>query len=203
MMQKILKQNQPLLLELYDVTQTGRILDAAQAEYDRLCADHADQVKAVKQHTFDQIYPNVALYRALQTCGIPQPEALDFLDMSCCKLAEPKAKSMQMLCKIPGVYKLMPRIFTSVAKGQFGEAAGFRATYYDCGKHRSKFDMTHCLYYDTCTECGCPELTKCFCHTDDVTDGNIHPKLLWNRTQTIGEGADFCDFDLLVREEKP
>ena len=201
-MQKILKQNKPLLLEAYGEDQTQQILALAQEEYDSLCREHPDQVKAVKQHTFAKIYPNVALYRALQRCGVPQPEALDFMDHSCCALAEPQAASMRAMMKIPGAYKLMPNIFTWVAKHQFGEAAGFRAKFYNLGSARSKFDMTHCLYCDVCRDCGCPELTVCFCHTDDVTDGNMHPKLLWNRTQTMGEGAEFCDFDLLIVPKK-
>ena len=47
---------------------------------------------------------------------------------------------------------------------------------------------------------GCPEHTTIFCNTDDCCYGNMHPKLQWNRTQTIGRGGGLCDFDIVVTD---
>ena len=35
---------------------------------------------------------------------------------------------------------------------------------------------------------------------DDAGYGNLHPKLIWGRTKTIGRGGDCCDFLLEYKE---
>ena len=187
----------PLMEDRYGWAKTEMILDHIQNEFDRLCRDNSEESSAVKAHTVEKIYPAIAAYRSLQQAGIPQADALRFLDESISQLAEPQAASMRAMCKLPLVRNLMPSIFRWVTLHTFGEKAGFQATFYPTGKTRCKFDMTKCLYCDVCRRNGCPELTVCFCHTDDVTDGNMHPTLLWNRTQTMAEGGDCCDFDLI------
>ena len=191
----------PLMEERYGWARTEMILDHIQTDYQKLCADNSGESSAVKAHTVEKIYPTIAAYRSLQKAGIPQAEALQFLDQTHSQLAERKAASMRAMCRLPFVRKLMPSIFKWVTLNTFGEKAGFQATFYPTEKTRCKFDMTKCLYCDVCRRNGCPELTVCFCHTDDVTDGNMHPRLLWNRTRTMGEGGDCCDFDLILLKD--
>ena len=59
-----------------------------------------------------------------------------------------------------------------------------------------RIDMTKCPYHDACVEHGCPELCPCFCDSDDIAYDDLHPKLLWRRTKTLGRGGDCCDFCL-------
>ena len=200
MKNKMFKDIRPLLEQEFGAETAESILKLAEQKFDKLCADHADEPKAVKAQTHNNMYPCISLYWSLQEKGVEPPKALDFLDKSWSKMAEPKAASIRTLLKIPGLYKLMPAIFKFVTLKQFGETAGFQAKFYDMGKGRCKFDMTKCLFCDLCKKNGCPELVPCFCHTDDVTDGNMHPKLLWNRTKVMGEGGNVCDFDLIVKK---
>ena len=51
----------------------------------------------------------------------------------------------------------------------------------------------------TCTEYGCPELCRCFCNSDDISYTGLHPKLIWERSMTLGRGNDRCDFFMKVR----
>lgn len=44
-----------------------------------------------------------------------------------------------------------------------------------------------------------PGLYRCFCDSDDVSYDNLHPKLLWHRTKTLGRGNDCCNFCLKIR----
>ncbi len=62
-------------------------------------------------------------------------------------------------------------------------------------------DMTVCPYVETCKKYGCPELAQFFCKSDDICYGNMHPKLVWGRTKTLGTGGDCCDFSLWIKEE--
>ena len=43
------------------------------------------------------------------------------------------------------------------------------------------------------TELGCPELVKIFCENDERVYGAL-PGLVFERSGTLGKGADRCDF---------
>ena len=163
--------------------------------------ENAGDPKAVRRHTETDIFPCISLYRALQGRGIPADEALAFLDDSWSRRAQEPARRMGRMLRFAGLYRLYPSMFRFSAKKGFGEAAGFEARFYDCGRRRCRFDMTRCLFMDTCRRYGCPELTQCFCHVDDVNNADLHPRLCWNRTRYMGKGDDVCDFDIYVREE--
>ena len=108
------------------------------------------------------------------------------------------ANSIDKGIKIPGLYRLMPRIFRSIMQKSFGENAGFKATYYDCPNNEFRADMTVCPYLEMCRKYGCPEFVPAFCETNDVAYGNMHPNIIWGRTKTLGKGGDCCDFKLTV-----
>lgn len=108
------------------------------------------------------------------------------------------ANSIDKGIKIPGLYRLMPRIFRSIMQKSFGENAGFKATYYDCPNNEFRADMTVCPYLEMCRKYGCPEIVPAFCETNDVAYGNMHPNIIWGRTKTLGKGGDCCDFKLTV-----
>ena len=199
---RVFAETKPLLTERFGQEQTQIIMKYAEEKFQQLCADNAQETKAVKAHTAGDIYPCISLYYGLQKAGIDCVQAVAFLDWSYSKRAEPKAQMMRNMAKIPGVYQLIPVIFRWVTMHQFGEKTGFRAKFYPTDHTRVKFDMTQCLYCDVCRKYGCPELIPCFCHTDDVTNGKIHPNLCWNRTKIMGDGGDVCDFDLIVKKEK-
>ena len=63
---------------------------------------------------------------------------------------------------------------------------------------RSRVDMMKCPYHDICAEYGCPELCRCFCDSDDISYAGLHPKLIWERTMTLGRGDDRCDFCMKI-----
>ena len=65
--------------------------------------------------------------------------------------------------------------------------------------HIFKMDMLECPYMNICRKYGCPEIVPAFCASDDVAYGNMHPKLVWGRTKTLGRGDECCDFKLTVK----
>ena len=42
-------------------------------------------------------------------------------------------------------------------------------------------------------------LCRCFCDSDDISYTGLHPKLIWERSMTLGRGNDRCDFCMKVR----
>jgi len=55
-------------------------------------------------------------------------------------------------------------------------------------------NIHHCFYLKILEYYGAPELTPVFCKLDDYLMAAMPPSILWGRTQTIGLGADFCNF---------
>jgi hypothetical protein len=56
------------------------------------------------------------------------------------------------------------------------------------------FDFTACPCYDLCVKEGVPELTRAFCDMDWQLAEYFPPRIEFRREQTLGDGADHCDF---------
>ena len=53
-------------------------------------------------------------------------------------------------------------------------------------------DVLKCLWFDTCSYFGCPELCEIFCLCDHIVFGNIG-KLEFERSQTLGMDGEKID----------
>ena len=114
-------------------------------------------------------------------------------------LARTSHKQLAALLHIPGLYRLVPGVFVKSTRSVFGPAAGFVPKELQTGNGVWRVDMMKCPYHDTCAEYGCPELCRCFCDSDDISYAWLHPKLIWERSMTLGRGNDRCDFCMKVR----
>ena len=77
---------------------------------------------------------------------------------------------------------------------------GFAPKELQVGNGIWRVDMMKCPYHDTCAEYGCPELCRCFCDSDDISYTGLHPKLIWERSMTLGRGDDRCDFCMKIEK---
>ena len=110
-------------------------------------------------------------------------------------------KGILGLLRIPGLWRRVPGLFARGTRKFFGSAAGFAARELEVTGAVWRIDMTKCPYHDACVRYGCPELCPCFCDSDDITYGDLHPRLLWHRTETLGRGGGRCDFCLKIKED--
>jgi hypothetical protein len=60
--------------------------------------------------------------------------------------------------------------------------------------HTFAFDIHHCFYLDILEYYETPELTPVFCRLDDILMDAMPESIKWGRTQTIGMGAETCNF---------
>ena len=132
--------------------------------------------------------------------GTGREEAAAFVTDYYRRLAERAAPVIRTVLKIPGLYRLVPKLFLNTALKHCVPEAGFLSDNRFLSKTEMRFDMVKCPYQDCCVRYGCPELVKGFCDTDDICYGNMHPRLLWGRTKTIGHGDALCDFKLRITE---
>ena len=158
-------------------------------------AENAGATKAKKKHLETQILPGIAAYKTLCTV-MPQEEALQTVHDYVENLVRRVRKYLVALLRIPGLYRVVPCFAVRMTRKSYGAAAGFAAHELRTDKTTWRIDMTKCPYHDTCVAYGCPELCRCYCDSDDVCYANMHPKLYWRRTKTLGRGDDCCDFCL-------
>ena len=179
--------------------QGEEVLARVRARYAALCAENAGAPKALKPHTEERLFPTIAFHQCLQEAGWSKEQSRAFLYDAWAELADQMVQPLRKLMKCPGLYRLMPLGWHVVTRLSYGEKAGFRFRFYKVGGKRVKFDMLQCPYCQVCRKYGCPELVTAFCHTDDISNEGLHPRLIWNRSKTLGEGADCCDFDVIVK----
>ncbi len=165
-----------------------------------LRTENAGARKEKLRHLEHQILPGIAAYKTLQTV-MPKEEALQTVHGYVEQKAWRQKKAFLKLMRIPGLYRLVPGIFSRETPKLFGTAAGFASRDLQTTGGVWRIDMTKCPYHDACVHYGCPELCRCFCDSDDITYDGLHPKLYWHRTKTLGRGGDCCDFCLELLEK--
>ena len=197
---RYLNEIKPLLESAYGRERAEGILADAWRRYEQICGENAGEPKKARMHTRKRIYPAAAAFDAMLKNGIPRQEAADLLNAYYVQRAKPVGEKIQKAMRFPGLYRLVPRFFGAMTRSSFGDAAGFRARWKKAGWQEMRFDMLACPYWEKCVRYGCPEIVQGFCRADDVCYGNMHPKLKWGRTQTLGLGGDCCDFKITVEK---
>ena len=191
---------QEQMRRLYGPEQGERIAQFMEKEYGSLCAAFAERPEALQRHLHNNIFPVVTAFRALLAEGLDRQEAAETAQDAFLALMNGIADTIRRALRVPGLYRLIPWVFRTAMPRLFGEDAGFRFRFYPTDGHRAKFDMQQCPYFQICQELQCMELAPTFCETDDICYGNMHPRLIWNRTKTLARGGDCCDFDLYVKK---
>ncbi len=179
---------------------TQALTDAFHRRLEQLRAENAGESKEKLRHLESQIMPGVAAYETLQSV-MPKEEAFQTVHGYVEKKAWRMRRAILKLMRLPGLWRLVPALFAKGTRKIFGETAGFAARELQTGGGVWRIDMIKCPYHDACMRYGCPELCPCFCDSDDITYDNMHPRLRWRRTKTLGRGGDCCDFCLKIQED--
>lgn len=148
--------------------------------------------RQLQWHLREFILPGLAVYQVLRAEGYTQADALTKVDEVLDLVILPRRKQMEQLGRFPLIYPLL-RLYIRVAMRQY-PAAGWHIDWMENSPAAIRFNMRSCFYFETLTRLGAPELTASFCRTDDVLYGHMSPDVAWQRTQTIGRGATYCDF---------
>lgn len=177
----------------------SHMLDSIYIRTAELLEENSSASKALYTH-LEQILPCIAFYEALIKTTGSNKEALELFDRWAFDELEKLAAILRKVMKT-GLWRKTPAIFDSMIDKAFGSEAGFRGVRVDGAKVFAR-DMLVCPYFETCKRYGCPEITQFFCKSDDITYGNLHPKLVWGRTKTLGTGGDCCDFRLYIKAKE-
>ncbi len=152
--------------------------------------------KGVRMHTDSRIFPSAAVYLTLKE-ELGQEKAYRILEDAAIRGCADLHRKLVNFMRIPGMPRLFIKIWDPLVRKVFGSSSGFTNVFYPKKKNEYKMDVTSCPYNRYCTELGCPEITRIFCENDDRMYGEL-PGVRFERTGTLGKGADCCDFCLRI-----
>ena len=181
------------LIKRYGKEKVQKIWEKAGSNWEELCARYAHLPEKTKRHTDGQMFRMAAVYMALKEA---YPEiALEILGTGVEREGRRIAKMLFCALYIPGMDYVFLRIFAKMLDSSFNEDAGFKSTKHCMSKEEIRFDINQCPYCKYLTEIGCPEIIRFSCVIDEWIYGKL-PGLKFERTRTLGTGADKCDFCL-------
>ena len=195
---KYFKQISPYLEKRIGRTKTQAVMNKALARYAEIVRENKDEPKEYYMHTRERIYPSIAMFDAMSDVGIERQEIIDFLIEYYKWRASGVAPFVRGVLKIPFLYKAVPKFFFNMTQRSFGPQMGFASKNKYLDKSEMRFDMTKCPYYDSYKRYGCVEIVRGFCDADVICYGNMHPRLSFDRTKTLGYGDDVCDFKIRI-----
>ena len=152
--------------------------------------------KAVEKHMRGFILPEIAYYRAMQKNGIGKEKAYQFLDDEIQKRAKKSSKVFGAFKRLPWFFSIVKWVIKKAMANGFPKE-GWNTEWKTDDKNELAMNIHSCLYMETFTKYGCPELCKASCDSDVTTFRGMEPKVIFVRTQTIGAGADYCNFRYL------
>lgn len=146
----------------------------------------------LKWHLQEHILPGLAIYQTLRAEGRSQESALETFDQIVEVVVTPNRHQMSLLGRFPLIHPLL-RLVIRPAMRQYPQE-GWQTDWVENSRDAIRFNMRSCFYFDVLSRHGAPELTASFCRGDDLVYSQMSPHLEWKRTQTIGRGAEYCDF---------
>ncbi len=157
-----------------------------------IMARYADLPKGLRPHTDARIFPSAAIYLTAKE-RLGEKAAYGIIEDAAVALTGRYAKKLAGLMRVLGMRSLFIRIWDPMTRKIFGPDNGFKNVFYPKKKGEYRMDILECPYCRYFTALGCPELTKIFCANDDRMYGSL-PGLAFERTGTLGRGAERCDF---------
>lgn len=157
-----------------------------------IMARYADLPAGMRPHTEARIFPSAAIYLTAKE-HLGEKAAYAVIEDAAVELTGRYAQKLAGLMRVPGMRSLFIRIWDPLTRRLFGPDNGFKNVFYPKEKGAFRMDILACPYCRYFTELGCPELTKIFCANDDRMYGSL-PGLAFERTGTLGRGAERCDF---------
>jgi len=165
---------------------------------DRIYSSHVKEwghlYKKARLHTEGFIFPNIALYRAMQE-HVPASVAEGIIEASTLGYTEPIGRKLDRITRIPGASVLFMKLFGRLLDALFGEEQGFKREIHVRTKDEIRLDILECPYWRYYSLLGCPELCKCNCVSDEACYGHMK-RIEFKRMNTLGRGGELCDFSL-------
>ncbi len=171
-----------------------RLIALAEARYDELFEGYARPAsRALRVHLERSLLPGLALYQTLLDQGDTQEEALAEMERLMASSVTGLTRTMAFLGRLPRPFAIFRLLEPWVVRLGF-PAEGWEIEPVENSADCVAYNVRRCIYLDTLTSYGAPELTPVFCGGDDIMFPALAPSITWERTMTMGRGGDRCDF---------
>ena len=148
-------------------------------------------------HIDRMLLPGLALYLTLRDDGLEKDEALTEIDRLYKTWFE---RILPFNIQTNQLLKFIPKNTTTLLRGirfitdSLFPAPGWRYEILAENNKTLAFNMHDCFYMKVLNHYNAPELTPVFCQLDDYLMDAMPTAIKWGRTQTMGFGAECCDF---------
>ena len=149
--------------------------------------------RAIKRHMLASMLPLIAYHLTLQKDGFSKEEAYNQSLNLAQSVAIKDAESYKKLGQMPFAYQIFKLACKKKMKQGFPEE-GWEIEWIRYDQEEICFEMKRCIYHEIVSKYQCPELCTVFCANDVTVFGAMAPNIIFERTQTIGEGKNVCDF---------
>lgn len=184
------KKLQKLVINYFGESKAYDIWNDALEEYDALVPHALGESEGRTKNLLNNIYPMIALYRAIEENNITKDESLkSMFDIMREKTEKGIRKQYKAMGKTPLIYTLIRFMFSQGLKGD-----SWKVQFKENNKEHFSYDVKECLWKTTCDKEGCPELCAIFCKNDEINFTEVSKYLHFTRSEALGYGGSLCDF---------
>ncbi len=195
-----LQQIENFVIKKYGKDKAKDIMHKAYYRYTELCIENKEEAKEFHIHTRERIYPSIAMFDALVANNISREDAKGLISLFYSWRSAKVGKALRTFLKFPFLYRFVPSIAYSKTDLMFNEKIGFQKEILVHTKKEYSFNMTSCLYYNTCKKYNCPEIVTIFCDADFICFGSMHKNIVFERSKTLATNDDCCDFQIRIEK---
>lgn len=191
-----LSRFQRALAEKRGQAEAATLAARAQERYDELHAHRPRFThRELRQHLEKNILPGLTLYQVLRETEPPKDQDAVLREMEALFEAAfgPSARVMSVLRYLPDPFRMFRRLALWALRAGF-PPQGWDIEWVENNDRCLAFDIRRCFYLEVLTAYGASELTSLYCKMDDLMYEDLPPAITWERTKTLGQGDDRCDF---------
>lgn len=141
------------------------------------------------------IYSGLCAYEILRENGLSEEQGIQAYDEMCANLRQLAAFMYRTVDLLPNSYKLVVQSLKDDLSGPKSICWDTRILQDD--QSGFTYEISRCLYFDTCKEHGYPEFCKVFCTHDWYSYGVLGRHSRFVRQSTIAEDGTVCHDSIL------
>lgn len=171
-----------------------RLMALIEARYAELAAGRPRYAnRAMRRHMEARILPILAIYQVLRASLGDQEAALAEVEELFHRVFAWRRRQVGLLHWLPRPFALFRWIGRRTTERDY-PPEGWAIEWVEDSDRRLAFNIRRCIYLETMTACGAPELVPHICGFDDWMFAALPRSIAWERTTTLGRGGDRCDF---------
>lgn len=168
-------------------------LDAEQ-RLNRMLADIDDKNnEMIRWHLEKCLLPTIAMYLSIKNFEGTSNLAYDVTFEVCQNVADKNKNRLKILGKMPLGY-IVFKMFAKKYILKNYPIICWKTEWIKYNNEEIHFNYYSCLYKETTQKYQCPEMCSIYCANDVTTFSALAPNIIFERTETLANNNDKCDF---------